>query len=218
MRAVFHHQLEALGEGLVALSVAVAESIEQSTTALLTSDLELAEKVIAADAAIDALQQEIDDQAVHMLAQQAPVATDLRTIVAAMRMSASMERMGDLARHVGLTIRRRFPDRVIPVEAVPLIKQMGDVTHDMALKLRTILENRDLDLASSLQADDAVLDGLHLQVFEILFAPEWAHGVAETVDVTLINRFYERMGDHACSVAERVTFLVTGEAEAGVHL
>lgn len=216
MRDVFHHDLQALADQLVEMSGLVASATASSTRALLEADLTLAETVIAADAQIDRLQHELDERAVDLLARQQPVATDLRVVVSALRMSATLERMGDLARHVAQLARLRFPEHAVPEEMVETFAAMGRAAEHMCQTSGLLLANRDLDLARQVESDDDELDALHRKVFTILLADGWDHPVATTVDVTLLSRYFERFGDHCVSLARRVVFLVTGE-DSRVH-
>jgi phosphate transport system protein len=211
MRDVFHHELDQLAQRLVDMTDLVGTAIAGATRALLDAELQLAESVIAADARIDTAQLELDEKAVELLARQQPVATDLRVVVASLRMSASLERMGDLARHIAQLTRLRYPFRAVPEDLAPTFARMGEVCERLALKAGRVVASRDLEVAAELDADDDLLDRLHRQVFAALMSPTWTHSPEMTVDVTLCSRYYERFGDHAVSVARRVSFLVTGE-------
>jgi phosphate transport system protein len=146
------------------------------------------------------------------------VATDLRKLVAAMRMSATLERMGDLARHVAEVARGRYPDHAIRPSVEPTFAKMIDAAKVVAGEMTQLLDTLDLDLAAQLQADDDILDKLHEETFNEVLSPQWDGDAQEVVDITLVGRYLERFGDHATSVARRVTFLVTGEVEEGaVH-
>ncbi|MFZ5870763.1 MAG: phosphate signaling complex protein PhoU [Actinomycetota bacterium] len=211
MRDVFHHELDQLASGLVDMTRLVGTAISEATRALLDADLQLAESVIAADAQVDAAQTELDERAVDLLARQQPVATDLRVVVAALRMSASIERMGDLARHIAQQARLRYPRPAVPDDVAPVFARMGEVCARLAGQAGEVIRTRDLAAAAQLETDDDLLDRLHREVFAKLMSPEWPHGAEATVDVTLLSRYYERFGDHAVSVARRVVFLVTGD-------
>lgn len=216
MRDVFHHELDQLADRLVEMTGLVGTAMASSTRALLDVDLQLAESVIAADAQVDLLQRSLDDRAVELLARQQPVATDLRVVVTSLRMSASLERMGDLARHVAQLARLRFPHRAVPDDVAPVFAQMGEVCERLALKAGRVIATRDLEVAAEVERDDDELDRLHRDMFTTLTAPSWNHSAEATVDVTLASRYYERFGDHAVSVARRVMFLVTGEEAPAV--
>lgn len=210
MRDVFHHELDSIADQLVEMTGLAGSAIASSTKALLEADLVLAESVIAADVQIDRLQRDLDDRATELLARQQPVATDLRVVVSSLRMSVTLERMGDLARHVSKLARLRFPEHAIPAELEPTFREMGDVAERIAIKAGRVISTRDLDVAAEIEVDDDELDRLHRHVFATLMSGEWDHPVAATVDVTLCSRYYERFGDHAVSLARRVGFLVTG--------
>ncbi|MFC8193511.1 phosphate signaling complex protein PhoU [Cellulomonas sp. NPDC057328] len=211
MRDIFDAELKQLGEDLVAMSGRVEQAVTSAGQALLTADLRLAESVIADDLAIDALERDLDERCVRLLAQQQPVATDLRVVVSALRMSASLERMGDLARHVAQVTRLRYPRGAVPEGLEETFTQMQDAAVRVARRTTTLLETRDLALAESIEQDDDLLDALHTDTFTAMLSGEWRRPAQETVDVTLLGRYYERFGDHAVSVARRVVYLVTGD-------
>lgn len=211
MRDVFHHELDQLASGLVRMTDLVGEAIGEATAALLGGDLQRAEAVIAADAQVDAAQTDLDERAVDLLARQQPVATDLRVVVASLRMSASIERMGDLARHIAQQARLRFPRPAVPEDVAPVFAKMGETCERLAHQAGEVVRTRDLAAAAQLETEDDLLDRLHREIFARLMSPEWSHSTETTVDITLLSRYYERFGDHAVSVARRVVFLVTGD-------
>ncbi len=190
-------------------------ALRDATTALLTADLALAENVIARDAQLDDMRASTETVALELLALQAPVASDLRTVVSALWVVADLQRMGALAIHVAKTARRRHPDPVPPIEVRPIIERMGRVGVHLADQAATVLAERDLVLARSLESDDDLMDDLHQELFGALLAPGWSHGVAPAVDIAMLGRFYERFADHAVAVGRRVVFLVTGENVGG---
>lgn len=211
MRDIFEAELTQLGEDLVAMSGRVEQAISSAGIALLTADLQLAESVIADDLAIDAIERDLDDRCVRLLAQQQPVATDLRVVVSALRMSASLERMGDLARHVAQVTRARYPAVAVPGGLEATFTQMQDAAVRVARRVTTLLSTRDMALAESIQQDDDLLDELHASTFASMLSGPWDRSTQETVDVTLLGRYYERFGDHGVSVARRMVYLVTGD-------
>lgn len=211
MRQQFHTELEHLDDQLVEMTSLVAAAMGDATRALLRSDLALAERVIAEDDQIDAIQRQVDERAVELLARQAPVATDLRVVVAGLRMSSTIERMGDLARHVAKVARLRFPHQVVPEDLGPLFAEMGATGVRLAEKAGQVIASRDLAVAAEMGPDDDALDDLHRRVFDELASPSWGHPVQTAVDLTLCSRYFERFGDHAVSLSERVQFLVTGQ-------
>ena len=211
MRTIFEAELTQLGDDLVAMSRLVENAIADAGTALLTGDVALAEQVIAADRAIDALEKDLDERCIALLAQQQPVATDLRTVVTALRMSATLERMGDLARHIAEVARLRYP---APAVAQPLgetFTAMHDAANRVARRVTRVLSTHDLEVAENIQRDDDLLDALLETVFNTVLGAAWEGTAQETVDATLLSRYFERFGDHGESVARRMIYLVTGE-------
>lgn len=212
MRDQYHEQLDGINVQMISMAGLVTEAITRANRALLHGELDLAESVIAADAQVDALLHSLEQSAFDLLARQQPVATDLRTIVASLRISATLERMGDLARHIAQSARRRFPDSAVPDESRPIITEMAQVGEAMSAKLGRVLASRDVETALELEADDDRMDTLHRQLFTFLLSDEWTHGVEPAIDVTLISRYHERFADHAVSASLRVVQLVTGQA------
>jgi phosphate transport system protein len=213
MRETYHLELDAIGGTLVEMAGLVGVAVARATAALLDADLQIAESVIAADDAVDALQRELDARALELLARQQPVAGDLRSIVTSLRMSADLERMGDLARHIAKVARLRHPDPAVPVQLRETIAQMGQIAQRLAEKTITIIEVRDTDAARELPVDDNAMDLLHRGLLAALVSPQAPYSVQTAIDVALLSRYYERFADHAVSVAQRVIFLVTGESE-----
>ena len=211
MRAAYHEKLSGLNDELAQMSQLAGEAMKKATSALLDGDLDLAEEVISSDTEIDALRTSAEEQAFGLLALQAPVAGDLRSVIAAIHSAGDLERMGDLALHVAKAARRRHPDLVLPQEVTPYFAEMGRVALDLAQDARQVLLERDIELAFTMESDDDAMDDLHRHLFTVMMNKDWPHGVAPAVDVTLLGRFYERFADHAVAVARRVVFMVTGK-------
>lgn len=114
MRKAYHKELAALGACLREMAHLVGSAIGRATTALLDADLPLAESVISADCKVDDLQRDLEERAIALLARRQPVATELRTVVTSLRMSADLERCGDLAAHVATLARLLFPGHTVP--------------------------------------------------------------------------------------------------------
>lgn len=214
MRAIFTQELSQVGEDLVSMSRLVTVALQKASTSLLEGDVTLAEEVIDADEQIDDLQNVLDERCVTLLARQHPVATDLRIVVSGLRMSASLERMGDLARHLAIIARLRFPDSALSPQGRELVEKLAAAANAVAQDVGELLDSHSLELAAKVQADDDILDDLHSKAFDLTMSPDWDGSVAQTVDLTLIARFYERFGDHAVSVARRISYLVTGDEES----
>jgi len=188
----------------------VKVAMNNATTALLTADLTLAEKVIADDAIIDEIQHDLDARTINLIARQSPVATDLRTLVTSLRMSADLERMGDLAHHIAKAARMRYPATAVPPELSLTIEEMGRVCVKIIDKTTIVLEKKDTELALEVEKDDDEIDSLHRKIIQTLLEPTWKHGIETAIDMTLLGRYYERCADHAVSIARWVYFLVTG--------
>ena len=211
MRKVFQAELQSIGEELTHMSELVAEAMDRAFDSFENADTEIAQEVIAGDAKIDFLQNQLDERAIDVLALQGPVASDLRMIVGSLRMSASLERMGDLARHIAQLARLRFPQKVVPGSIAPVFREMADIDIQIARKLGELLTTRELSIAKEIIALNARIDELHVGVFKAVADPSWNESAPTTADVTLTSRYLERYGDHGVSVARKVTYLVTGE-------
>ena len=210
IRSVFQEELDGVSQSLVDLSNMVSDSIHNATQALIEADLKIAEEVISYDEKIDLYQHDLDTRIIDIIARQQPVASDLRALVTALRMSADLERMGDLAHHIAKVARFRHPEKVIPAELTDLVNHIGSVAETISRKIPTVIETRDIELALQLEKDDDEMDKLHRQLIGLLTNNTWKHGVESAVDITLLGRYYERFADHAVSVSRRVYFLVTG--------
>ncbi|GGP56504.1 phosphate signaling complex protein PhoU [Saccharothrix coeruleofusca] len=211
MREAYHDQLGQLADRLADMCGMAGEAMQNATRALLETDLGLAEQVIGDDVKIDDVRASIEEQAYALLALQAPVATDLRTVLAVIHAAESVERMGDLALHVAKAARRRHPNPVLADTVRPYFAEMGRIAVELAREATDIIRTQDVDRARSLEDADDAMDDLHRHLFTVLMDKDWPHGVPSAVDTTLLGRFYERFADHAVSVAKRTVFVVTGK-------
>ncbi|TFD05081.1 MULTISPECIES: phosphate signaling complex protein PhoU [unclassified Cryobacterium] len=210
MRDVFQQELAEVQQRLVEISRLVAISMDKATRAFNESDVGLAEEAITEDEKIDELTVELDELAITILARQQPVARDLRIVVSALRISASLERMGDLATHIAQLARYRFPDKVIPKGLRSTFAEMGALDVVIANMLTELLTHQDLHLADTIRNEDDKVDALHLSVFDAVLGETWKGLAADTVDATLASRYHERFADHAVSIAKKVQYLGTG--------
>jgi phosphate transport system protein len=211
VRDQYHQDLDGITTSLVEITRLAGSAINRATQALLDADLAAAEGVITGDAAIDELYAQTERDAFDLLARQQPVASDLRVVIASLRMVADVERMGDLALHIAKVARRRYPASAIPPELQSTVLEMGQVAQRICAKCSSVIASRDLTMAAELERDDDVMDGLHRRLFSTLLDDSWEGDIETAIDVTLCGRYYERFCDHAVSVARRVIFLVTGE-------
>ncbi|HET7821254.1 MAG TPA: phosphate signaling complex protein PhoU [Nocardioidaceae bacterium] len=219
MRNAYFDQLDSIVDELVDMTQVVQVAVARATQALLTADAEIAERVISDDAAIDAARERVEERSFELLALQQPVASDLRMLVAALRMVADLERMGDLSVHVAKVARLRVPQLAVPAEIVPTIERMATVAEKMVGTVAGIIAERDVEGARRLEEDDEEMDQLRRSSFRLMLDDSWPHGVEPAVDIALLGRYYERIADHAVSLARRVVYLVTGETVTTVdHL
>ncbi len=209
MRESYHDSLDAVTDQLVVMTRTVASMIERASAALLECDLAKAESVIALDEEVDAFEAELELRCTDLLALQQPVATDLRLVTGALRMSATIERMGDLARHIAKIARMRYPDSAVPDSLRPIFVDMAKQVSAMGQRVGDVIADKDLSLAYEIERLDDGVDDLHRQLLQSLLSG-WDGTVEEAVDVTLMARFYERYADHAVSLARRIVYTTTG--------
>jgi phosphate transport system protein len=210
MRETFRAELDTLIDDLARTARLAGQMMTNASTALSQADLGLAEWVISGEGEMKALCDDMDQRCVKLLLLQAPVATDLRVVVAAMHAVGDVERMCNLAQHIAKIARMKHPTVPIPGEVRPVFARMGMLATNLAQDAATAIESQDSMSADRLaQADDEV-DALRRRIFQILFSEDWSHGVEPAVDAALIGRYYERFADHAVAIARQVSFLVTG--------
>ena len=217
MREAFHEQLDDMFRDLAGICRSVETAVRLATEALLKGDAEIAEQVISADAEIDRARERVEDSAFLLLSLQQPVASDLRTVVAALRMVSELERMGDLSVHVAKIARLRVPNVAVPGPVRPTIERMAQVAEEMVTRVSTIIAERHVEDALALVHADEEMDQLRRTSFAQLLGDDWDYGVESAVDIALLGRYYERIADHAVSVAKRVVFVVTGENPRSVE-
>ncbi len=211
MRDQYYEELDHIVDELVQLTGTVRRAVSDATTALLEADGSMAEKVIDGDKVIEEASDGLEERALLILATQQPVATDLRQLVSTLRMLADLQRMGALSVHVAKIARRRMPDVAVPASLHDTILAMSKVADSMIDSASRIVANRDVPAALRLEEEDDEMDRLRKDLFRSLLADEWPHGVESAVDIALLGRYYERIGDHAVSMARRVVYLVTGQ-------
>ncbi|RVW00734.1 phosphate signaling complex protein PhoU [Rhodococcus xishaensis] len=211
MRVAYNEQMTELADLLGEMAGLAGAAMEKATESLLQADLGLAEQVIGEHEKITELNVVAEERAFALLALQAPVAGDLRSVVSGLQIVSDIDRMGALALHVAKITRRRHPNYVLPEEVNGYFAEMGRIAVALGASAKEVLETRDPERAAKLREEDDAMDDLHRHLFRVLMDREWKHGVAAAVDVTLLGRFYERFADHTVEVARRVIFLVTGK-------
>ena len=210
-RELFQKELLEVQERLVDLSESVTEIMEKATAAFLNADVKKADEAIALGEINEERALVIDELAIRILSKQSPVSRDLRVLVAALRISASLERMGALAGHIATIARYRYPESAVPEALRETFTEMGALDCALGKKLTQLLGNTDVDLARTIQTEDERVDELHRSVFELVLSPDWKENALQTVDVTLASRYHERFADHVVDISAKVAYLTTGE-------
>lgn len=210
MGSVFHQQLDVLTATIAELCAHAGRAVQGATEALLDADVALAESVISEYDKIARTAAHAERDALRLLALHAPVAGDLRTVVASLKNVADACHMGGLAVHVSEIVRRRHPAHALPEELKGYFAEMGRIAVDLGNKAKDVVQSGDPRKAAQLRNADEIMDNLHRQLFSLLMEREWRHGVAAAVDVTLLGRYYERFADHAVEIGRRVIFQATG--------
>jgi phosphate transport system protein len=211
MRHHFSEQLDVVLDDLAELAVSVQIAARRATEALVNADGPVAEEVISGDADIDACRDRVEEKCFRILSLQQPVAGDLRTVVAALRMGTELERAGDLATHVAKVARMRVPGRAVPDDLAPVVARMAEIAVEMMGRCAAIIAERDIAGLVDLGTLDDEMDQLRAATLASLVEGGGRHAVEAVIDLALISRYYERIGDHAVSVAKRVGYVITGE-------
>ena len=196
MRVIFDEELKAVADDLDRMVQDVRKAINGAGDALLKQDVEAAQSVI--------------DQCIRLLAKQNPVATDLRVVVSTLRLAATFERMGDLAKHIAEAARRTYSEPALPAEATELFTEMQQFLSMTADRIVVMLQDRDAKTAEEIILDDDKLDALHHKTFDLALSDKWTGSRQQLIDVVLLGRFMERLGDHAVSASRRVVYIVSG--------
>ena len=199
---------------VIELGALTCEAITAGTSAFLAADLRGADAVIRADRHINELRHRIEDNIYFLLAREHPVASDLRRVVTVLRITHELERSGDLMTNVAKATHRLFPLQ-LPARMRGIIDQMGTQAHKQTLLAMEAFADDDPSWAGRLIEMDNVMDDLTRSLFTEIFAHGAQNaldegGVQRAVHLALVGRHYERIADHAVTVAERVEFAVTG--------
>lgn len=211
MREVFQQELSEVQERLVEIAESVSLIIEKSTQAFLANEVSRADEAIALSEANEEKALALDELVIRILSRQSPVARDLRILVSALRISASLERMGALASHIASIARYRFPGSAVPASLRSTFEEMGALDIKLSKKVIEVLKNTDVDLARAIQAEDERVDELHRHIFDVVLSDDWKENAMFTVDVTLASRYFERFADHVVAISAKVSYLTTGE-------
>jgi phosphate transport system protein len=210
-RVEFQDQLARLRDDVVRLGVMTCETIGKGTAALLDRDLAAAQRLIDDDDEIDVLTLEIDEACYQLLALQNPMARDLRLIMSALRMASELERSADLMVNVAKAFRRIYEVEMTP-EIRGLVEDMSIEAAAITQKAIDAFVTGDAGLASALDDIDDRLDDLQRDFVEAVFSSHLSNhlDMRSAVQLALIARYYERIGDHAVNMGERISYMVTG--------
>ena len=211
MHGIFQNELADVQSRLIGLAENAQSIMDKASRAFLNSDVTLADEALALAGTNETKALDLDELVIKVLSTQSPVARDLRILVSALRMSASLERMGSLSSHVAAIARYRYPGSAIPTSLRQTFEDMARINLELVGKAITLLQNTDLDLVREIQARDEAVDRLHRKVFDVVLNPEWKENAMYTVDVTLASRYFERFADHVVDISSKVSFLQTGE-------
>jgi phosphate transport system protein len=211
-RKAFHEELDELRSDVVRLGAMVVEAVQAATAALLSLDLAQAEQVVASCEAADALSASIEDRCYKLLARQQPMAVDLRTIVAILRVNHELELTEHLMVSVAKAARRLYPNRLEP-RLRGIIDRMREQATDQLELAIDAFADLDPAKAAALSDMDDSMGELQKSLFRAIFAdPAPDEGTLQrAVQVALVARFFERSADHAVNIGERVSFMVTGQ-------
>jgi phosphate transport system protein len=211
LRVAFHADLDDVRQGVARLSASVTELIPRVTEVLLDQDLEGAEYAILGDDEIDARSIELEERCYQMLALQAPVASDLREVISAIKLIAEIERSADLCVNICKAARRIY-GRPLDPKLRGVIQKMGDQAQHLFKEATEAYLTRDSARAAALDDMDSLLDDLQREFIQVIFE---SHALGHidlqvAVQLAVVARFFERIGDHAVNIGEKVRYEVDG--------
>jgi len=210
-RTNFEQAIKELQEDLVKLGSLVEEAIDKAGTSLTKRDIKLSEEVIAGDDAIDALEVEIENKCMTLIARQQPIAKDLRLIATVLKIITDLERMGDHAVDIAkINIRLEGQSLIKPLVDIP---RMAVLTQNMVKNALHAFIREDIKLAEQIGYDDDEVDHLYGQIFRelLVFMLQDPRTISQATYLLFVANYLERIGDHATNIGERVVYLVTGE-------
>jgi len=210
MRSKFDEQLESLNNSLIEMGAAVEQAIADANKALVEHDVELAQKIIESDDEIDNKERDIESFCLKLILQQQPVASDLRLVSSVLKMITDLERIGDHASDISeITLLLANKEYIRNLDIVP---KMAVATMQMVTKSIDAFVQKDLKLANEVIAYDDTVDRLFTALKKDLIEliKENADNGDQAIDLIMIAKYFERIGDHATNIAEWVVFSLTG--------
>ena len=211
MRTDFRHQLDSLRADMGGMCTMAGDAMESATRGLLDADAEAARHVSFQVRRMRLLHHDVERRTLAILARQAPVAGDLRTVVSAIHIAADADRMGGLASHIAKLSLRRHPEPVAPAELKDTFARMGRIAVRLAENCQTILATGDCERAQRVRHDDQAMETIHQELHLAVTSTQWTHGPGVASDVVLLGRFYGRFADHADAIARRLIFEASGD-------
>jgi phosphate transport system protein len=212
VRIAYHDQLDELTRRLTDLTAVICDLMQQASSALLNGNTALADQVIARRAPLDRRRDDIDTLAFRLMAQQQPVATDLRLLISSIHINADLERLGALALHIA-RIAARTPNLCETAEVQQILRRAADTAAAISGDTVDLLATRDLAIIDRIDHAEAAMDRIPAELFALVLAPTSKHGVQAAVALTQAGRYYERYADHAVNIADSVRFVVVGPPE-----
>jgi len=211
LRSQFHQELDEIQSSIASLSAGVTELIPRATDVLLSMDLEAAEYIILGDDDYDQRSIDLEERCFRVIALQSPVATDLRAVISAIKIIADVERSADLCVNICKAARRIYGHDLDP-SLRNVIQKIGDQAQVLFKESTEAYLHLDGVRAAALHDMDAYLDDLHRQFIQVIFESHAAGNIDLQVAVQLavVARFYERIGDHAVNVGDRTRYIVNG--------
>jgi len=213
MRDAFHKELESLDQGVVAMGAAVEKAVHLATKAFIEDDKELAQRVREGEDDIDAMFMDIEKRCLALMAQQAPVAGDLRLVVAILGAIGELERTGDIAYNIAKLVQTECNPEHGVKEVRALLAELGAASADVLAASIDSWAQKDETLAANVERADDRSDELHHKVIAALLELKGDEAVSAAIRLAMVGRHFERIGDHAVNLAERVRYYVTGDAE-----
>lgn len=210
MRIAFTAHLSALDAGLVDLCGQVAVVTRQASIAALTGDLAQAEAALSEVTEITATARGVADSTVHLMARQQPVAHDLRALLGAQRVAASLRRMAQLAGNIAKAARRGYPQPVVPPEVQGVVEDMADLADTMALRVHRTVKTQDAGAAGVLLGLSRHMHDLYQEMLTIVASSAWPYSAQTAVQVCMLSRDYERFAEHAVEIGWAVGYIATG--------
>jgi phosphate transport system protein len=211
MRDAFHRELEALDQEVVRMGALVERSTQNATTALIECDKLLAQAVMEGDEGIDRAFLDIEKRCLTLMAQQAPVAGDLRLIAAILQVNNDLERAGDLAYNIAKLVHLEDFREPSPKTVKSLVSELGQAAGNLMTSAIDVWASKDEGCAAGLQQQDDAVDDLHARLIEQLLQLKDENAIPSAIRLAMIGRYFERLADHAVNIGELVCYYTTGD-------